>query len=133
LPEDKVKEGEELVFLNAGAYNFGSEFCDLEKLRTKIIGVYDNTIVVNASVYNSDLDALVVPVKLKVEGELDKGQGKSYVVKGVTPCSLDLFRYRVYLPEDKVKEGEELVFLNAGAYNFGSEFCDLEKLETEVV
>lgn len=114
------------------------------RLKTKIIGVYDSTIIVNASVYNSDLDALVVPVKLRIEGELEKEEIaklsesvrngiKAYCVKGVTPCSLDLFRYRVYLPEWKVKEGEELVFLNAGAYNYTTDFCCLEKLETEVV
>ena len=101
------------------------------KLVTEIIAIYDNTIVVNASVYNTDLDALIVPVKLLVEGELEKGQGQSYVVKGCTPCSMDLFRYRVYLREHKV--GDQLVFLNAGAYNFSSDFCDLEKLETEII
>ena len=101
------------------------------KLVTKIIGIYENTVVVNASVYNTDMDALVVPVKLLVCGELDKGLGKPYVIKGMTPCSMDMFRYRVYLENPKV--GDELVFLNAGAYNFTSDFCDLEKIETEVV
>jgi ornithine decarboxylase len=101
------------------------------KLVTRIIGIHENNIVVNASIYNSDLDSVVVPVKLLVEGELAHGQGKPYVVKGVTPCSVDLFRYRVYLHEQKV--GQALTFLNAGAYNFSSDFCDLEKLETRVV
>ena len=99
------------------------------KLVTKIIATYQNTIIVNASVYNTDMDALIVPVKLLIEGELKKGQ--PYIVKGSTPCSLDLFRYRVYLNNPKV--GDELVFLNAGAYNFTTDFCDLEKLETEIV
>ena len=76
--------------------------------------------------YNSDTDAFVVPAKLLVEGE---GSGQAYVIKGVTPCSMDIFRYRVYLSEVK----DEIVFLNAGAYNFSTDFCDLEKLETEVV
>ena len=49
----------------------------------------------------------------------------------MTPCSMDLFRYRVYLDNPKV--GDELVFLNAGAYNFRTDFCDLEEIETEVV
>ncbi|MFC1754401.1 decarboxylase [Thermoproteota archaeon] len=101
------------------------------KLLTKVIGVYDGNVIVDASVYNSDMDAVIVPVKLKVEGELDKKTGDAYVIKGVTPCSMDLFRYRVYLKDPKV--GDELVFLNAGAYNFSTEFCDLEKIETEMV
>ncbi|MBU2634132.1 MAG: decarboxylase [Nanoarchaeota archaeon] len=99
------------------------------KLITYIKAVYENNIIVNASVYNTDLDALIVPVKLLVENELDKG--KAYVVKGETPCSLDLFRYKVYLDNPKV--GDKLVFLNAGAYNFSSDFCDLEKLDIEII
>ncbi len=99
------------------------------RLECNIINIHGSTIVVDASVYNSDLDALIVPVKLKVEGELRKGEGKEYIIKGVTPCNLDLFRYRVYLPERKV--GDKIVFLNSGAYNFSTDFCDLEKIETE--
>ena len=98
------------------------------KLVTKILAIHNDTIIVDASVYNTDMDALIVPVKLLVEGELSKGEGTQYIVKGITPCSVDLFRYRVYLPEQKV--GNILTFLNAGAYNFASDFCDLEKLET---
>jgi ornithine decarboxylase len=101
------------------------------KLITQVVGIHDNNIIVNASVYNTDMDALIVPVKLLVEGELKQGEGKNYVVKGSTPCSMDLFRYRVWLFDIKV--GDELVFLNAGAYNFSTNFCDLEELETEVV
>jgi len=98
------------------------------KLVTYIKGINENNITVNASVYNTDLDALIVPVKLLVEGELPKG--KPYVIKGVTPCSMDLFRYKVYLDNPKI--GDKLVFLNAGAYNFSSDFCDLEKLEVVI-
>ena len=101
------------------------------KLVTYIQSIYESNIIVNASVYNTDMDALIVPVKLLVKGELEKGNGKPYIIKGETPCSMDLFRYRVYLKD--VKIGDKLVFLNAGAYNFSSDFCDLEKLETEVI
>lgn len=101
------------------------------KLHTTIKLVYENTIIVDASVYNSDMDALIVPVKLLVEGELEKGRGKPYIIKGATPCNMDLYRYRAYLEDPR--KGDELVFLNAGAYNFTTDFCDLEKLETEVV
>lgn len=101
------------------------------QLVTQIISVYENNIIVNASVYNSDMDAILVPVKLLVEGELEKGKGEPYVIKGLTPCSMDIFRYRVYL--DKPKKGDEIRFLNAGAYNFSSDFCELEKIETRVI
>ncbi|PIN74087.1 decarboxylase [Candidatus Woesearchaeota archaeon CG10_big_fil_rev_8_21_14_0_10_45_16] len=101
------------------------------KLYAQIIAIYDHNIIINASVYNSDMDAILVPAKLLVEGELPNGSGQAYVIKGVTPCSMDLFRYRVYLNDPKV--GDMVTFLNAGAYNFTTDFCDLEKIETEVV
>lgn len=100
------------------------------ELHTTILSIIDNTIIVDASVYNSDMDALIVPVKLLVKGETTKEEGKPYVVKGITPCSMDLFRYRVYLKEPRV--GDSLVFVNAGAYNFYTDFCDLEKIKTVI-
>jgi len=103
------------------------------KLKTKIIGIHENTIIVDASVYNGALDALVVPVKLLVEDELDeehRSEGKMYIIKGITPCSMDIFRYRVYLKEKKI--GDVITFINAGAYNFSSDFCNLEKYPTEI-
>ena len=101
------------------------------KLHTTITAIYDNNIIVNASVYNSDMDALIVPVKLLVEGEQPKDTTPPYVIKGITPCSLDLFRYRVYLKNPQV--GNTLTFLNAGAYNFTTDFCNLDKIETEII
>ncbi|MBR9702671.1 decarboxylase, partial [Candidatus Woesearchaeota archaeon] len=93
------------------------------KLQTTIRNIYDDTIVVDASTYNSAVDTFVVHYKLLVEGELPQNSGRVYTIKGYTPCSMDLFRYRVYLPELKV--GDTLTFLNAGAYNFGTDFCSL--------
>jgi ornithine decarboxylase len=103
------------------------------KLITQIISIHENNVIVNASVYNANMDAVIVPVKLLVDGELSKEEANSqpFVIKGVTPCSMDLFRYRVYLNNPKV--GDQLVFINAGAYNFTTNFCDLEEIETEVV
>ncbi|MAG61163.1 decarboxylase [archaeon] len=103
------------------------------RLVTKIIAIDSGNITVNASVYNSDMDAIIVPVKLLVEGETGKKDegAKQYVIKGVTPCSLDLFRYRVYLKD--VTVGDELVFLNAGAYIFSSNFCSLDIPEVRLV
>jgi len=70
-------------------------------------------------------------VKLLVEEELEKGNGQAYAIKGITPCSMDLFRYKVYLKNIKV--GDKIIFLNAGAYNFSTDFCDLEKIETKII
>lgn len=101
------------------------------ELHAHIKLVYENNIIVDVSVYNTDMDALVVPVKLLVKNELSKDEGEPYVVKGKTPCNMDLFRYKVYLKNPQV--GEKLIFINAGAYNFTTDFCDLEKLETKVI
>jgi len=99
------------------------------KLETRIINIFGKNIVVNCSVYNSSMDTLIVPIKLLVEGELEKGE--VWTIKGCTPCSLDIFRYSVCLPRKRV--GDKIVFLNAGAYNFYTDFCNLERPETVIV
>jgi ornithine decarboxylase len=101
------------------------------KLHAHIISMYEQNIILNVSVYNSDMDALIVPVKLLIAGEKQKGEAPAYAVKGITPCSLDLFRYKVYLDTPQI--GDELVFLDAGAYNFTTNFVDLDMVETKVV
>ncbi|MEK6917313.1 MAG: decarboxylase [Nanoarchaeota archaeon] len=99
------------------------------KLETEILNVIDNNIIINCSVYNSAMDTFVAHIRLLVEGEKEKGD--AYTIKGCTPDSMDIFRYRVFL--EKPKKGEKITFLNAGAYNYASDFCNLPKLETIVV
>ncbi len=99
------------------------------RLETAIRSIYDGSITVNCSVYNSAMDTFVAGIKLEVEGELESGT--PYAIKGQTPCSMDIFRYRVFLDNPRV--GDKIVFLNAGAYNFASDFCSLKKLSTVVV
>ncbi|MBI2542628.1 MAG: decarboxylase [Candidatus Aenigmarchaeota archaeon] len=99
------------------------------KLEAKIIGIHDNTIVVNCSVYNSSMDTIVANIKLLIEGELE--QGTPYLIKGYTPDSMDIFRYRVYLNNPKI--GDTITFLNAGAYTYSTDFCNLAKLETVII
>ena len=99
------------------------------KLQTTIKNIYDGNIKINCSVYNSSVDTLIMNTRLEVEGELEKGQ--TYTIKGETPDSMDIFRYKIYLKDPKV--GDKLVFLNAGAYNFTTDFCELPKLETEII
>ena len=33
----------------------------------------------------------------------------------------------------QTRAGDELIFLNAGAYNFITDFCDFEKLKIEII
>ncbi len=99
------------------------------KLEAWIKSVYENNVVINCSIYNSAMDTFEVHTRLLVENELDNGE--AYTLKGCTPCSLDVFRYRVRFANPKI--GDKIVFLNAGAYTYATDFCGLEKLETVVV
>ncbi len=103
------------------------------ELVTKIINIDKKTITVNASIYNTAMDTLIVPHRLLVKGEREHKTEdiKEYTIKGSTPCNLDMFRYSVFLPEMEI--GDEIIFKNAGAYNFATDFCSLKKLETEVI
>jgi len=101
------------------------------KLEAEIMNIYDNNIVVNCSIYNGAMDTFVSHIRLKIEGELPDGRGQAYTIKGRTPDSIDIFRYRVFLKDPKI--GDKIVFLNAGAYTYSTDFCGLEKLKTEIV
>lgn len=99
------------------------------KLEAEIKGMYGNNIIINCSVYNAAMDTFVAHSRLLVDGELEKGE--AYTIKGCTPDSLDVFRYRVFLNNPKL--GDRIVFINAGAYTYSTDFCGLEKLETVVI
>lgn len=100
------------------------------KLRTTIKAIYANNIIVDASVYNAAMDTFIANVRLKVKEEVQQDQGKPYTIKGITPDSMDIFRYQVFLKNPQV--GQALTFLNAGAYNFKADFCELPELPTEI-
>ncbi len=98
------------------------------ELHAKVIGIDKSTILINCSVYNSAMDTIVANIKLNVKGELSSGN--KYLIKGCTPDSTDIFRYRVYLRN--VRLGDSITFLNAGAYTYSTNFCSLEPLETVI-
>jgi len=103
------------------------------KLEAEVIQVYDNIIVINTSIYNCALDTVITDIRLLVEGELDdKVEGNFYKIKGNTPTRDDIFRYKVKFRESP-KVGDKIIFLNAGAYNYTTDFCGLEKLETKII
>lgn len=99
------------------------------KLESQIKSLHENNITLNCSVYNAAMDTFATHTRLLVENELEAGD--AYTIKGCTPDSLDIFRYRVFLDNPKV--GDTITFLNAGAYNYATDFCGLKKLETVVV
>ncbi len=100
-------------------------------LEAEIKNICDGTIILDCSVYNAAVDTFAAGVRMEILGEVDEKAGKPYTMKGSTPCSLDIFRYRVYLKDPK--KGDKMIFLNAGAYNFATDFCGLKKLPTVIV
>lgn len=101
------------------------------RLVAEIIQIYENNIVINTSIYNCALDTMITHTKMLVENELsDDSEGQYYLVKGNSPTRDDIFRYKVKLKHPAV--GDRIVFLNAGAYNYSTDFCGFKKLETEI-
>jgi len=97
-------------------------------LEANIVAIYDRNIVLDCSIFNSAMDTFIAHHRLLIQGELESGT--AYTIKGCTPDSLDIFRYRAFLEEPRV--GDTFRFLNAGAYNFSTEFCMLPKVQTVI-
>jgi ornithine decarboxylase len=100
------------------------------KLETEIIQVQGNNIIVNTTIYNCALDNVLTGTKMLVEREL-ADSGEIYLIKGNSPTRDDIFRYSVRLKDPSV--GDKIVFLNAGAYNYTTDFFGYKKLETEII
>jgi len=102
------------------------------KLITEIIQIYDNKIVLNTTIYNCALDTVIGQHKMLVDGELgEEEDGEFFLLKGNSPTRDDIFRYKVKLKNPQV--GDEIVFLNAGAYNYTTDFFGYKKLKTNIV
>ncbi len=101
------------------------------KLETEIIQIQDKNIIINTTIYNCALDTILGQHKMLVESELgDSDEGEYYLIKGNSPTRDDIFRYKVKLKSPKV--GDKIIFLNAGAYNYTTDFFGYKKLKTEI-
>ncbi len=99
------------------------------KLETEIIQIQDKNITINTTIYNCALDSVLTGTKMLIESELnDSEKGDFYLVKGNSPTRDDIFRYKVKLKNPKI--GDKIVFLNAGAYNYTTDFFGYRKLLT---
>jgi ornithine decarboxylase len=111
------------------------------ELEAEVINVYDGTVILDCSLFNAYIDTYLFHIRLPIKDELNQEEVKNllkkgknvfrYLIKGNTPDSLDIFRYKVYLPYE-LKKGDKIILKNAGAYNFYCEFNDLPKLEYEI-
>ena len=101
-------------------------------LETRIIQIHEKTIVVNMTIYNGALDTIVTDIKMLVKEELgEKEKGDFYLIKGNSPTRDDIFRYKVKLKNPKI--GDKITFLNAGAYNYSTDFFGYKKLKTVIL
>lgn len=102
------------------------------ELETEIVQVYDKNIVLNTTIYNCALDTILTQTKMLVKNELEEDeQGEYYLIKGNSPTRDDIFRYKVKLNNPKV--GDRIIFLNAGAYNYTTDFFGYKKLKTKII
>ena len=102
------------------------------KLQTEIIQIQDNNLIINTTIYNCALDNILTGTKMLVETEKkEDDEGQHYLIKGNSPTRDDIFRYKVKLDYPKV--GDTITFLNAGAYNYTTDFFGYKKLETKIV
>lgn len=102
------------------------------KLIAEIIQKYDNNLVINTTIYNCAIDSIITGTKMLVEGELNEDdEGDYFLIKGNSPTRDDIFRYKVKL-KSKIDVGDKIIFLNAGAYNYTTDFFGYKKLETEI-
>ncbi len=98
-------------------------------LHATILNMYDNTLIVDCSIFNAAMDTFIAHVRLHVAEE--DPDGEPYLVKGISPDSPDILRYRVFLKNPQI--GDMLTFVNAGAYNFCTDFCGFTPLVTRIV
>ena len=103
------------------------------KLETEVIQVQGKNVIINTTIYNCALDTLIGEHKMLVEGELEENErnGECYLIKGNSPTRDDIFRYKVKLKNIQV--GDKITFLNAGAYNYTTDFFGYKKLNTEEI
>jgi ornithine decarboxylase len=102
------------------------------KLETEIVQIQGNNLILNTTIYNCALDTLLTGTKMLIEGELeDEEFGSYFLIKGNSPTRDDIFRYKVKLKNPKL--GDKIIFLNAGAYNYSTDFFGYRKLKTDIV
>ncbi len=99
------------------------------ELITNVINAYERNLILDCSIFNAYMDTFLMNIRLPVKGESDHGY--KYVLKGRSPDSLDIFRYKVFFENEK-HIGDEIIFLNAGAYNFHTDFGFLPRLRTVI-
>ena len=91
----------------------------------------ENILITDVSTYNASMDTLIVGLNLPVKSLSKNKNLVSYHIRGRSPDSLDFFSKNISLP--RTKSGDYIIFQNAGAYNFSSDFLHFKKPNVMVV
>ncbi|MBI2145740.1 alanine racemase [Candidatus Woesearchaeota archaeon] len=114
-----------------GRYIVGESTVLITRVNQKKRFYHRDILIVDASTYNSFMDTILVGLDLSCQvlpNEENSSRPKEhYIIRGRSPCSLDIFRKDAILPKTEVND--YVVFLNVGAYNFASDFVSLKKPE----
>lgn len=110
------------IFLEPGRFIVGPSGV----LVTKVMSMKNNIARVDSSVYTASMDTLIVNLELPCYTTSKDKIKKYYMIRGKSICSLDIFRKKVKL--NKLKADDYIIFYNAGAYVFSSDFVDEKKL-----
>ena len=87
--------------------------------------------VLNCSVYNVHIDTIIADLILPCRALVSTGPIKAYRLLGSSLCNLDVFDHNAKLPA--IGPGDFVVFDNAGAYNFSSDFGSGSGITTYIV
>ena len=88
-------------------------------LITRVALLDGNDVILDASLYNTHIDTIIAGINLPCRS-LKSGNAQIYRLLGSSLCNLDVFAKKVRLPE--LDKGDIVIFDNAGAYNFSSDF-----------
>ena len=100
------------------------------KLHTKIIQIQSNILILNTTIYNCALDTILTETKMLIQQEIPTTK-THFLLKGNSPTRDDIFRYKVKLSNPKIDD--EITFINAGSYNYTTDFFGYKKLETKII
>jgi diaminopimelate decarboxylase len=99
-------------------------------LITRVALLNGTDAILDASLYNTHIDSIITGINLPCRS-LNSGDKRNYRLLGSSLCNLDVFAKEAKLPE--LDEGDIMIFDNAGAYNFSSDFTPGEGVKIFVV
>jgi hypothetical protein len=137
--EEMVEQFSCLGFQAINLFKAGEIILKMKRENAKIILAFTSNLGGTSGLrdFIAQLVELKIPSALvttvgAIEEDIMKAIGEKFLIKGRSPDSLDIFRYKVFLRE-KPKIGDKIVFKNVGAYNFYTDFNNLPRIKTVIM